>query len=180
MTRKRSRTDRDRRPKTVSITLGERGQTTQDFAVGIGVFILAVAFVFSFLPSILTPFDSTVTGGQTAQADRVADRVVYNLSTETGPENELNGSAYEAFVDDSDGLAERLGLREDETRYDRIDVRLEPLNESESLGEKWAVGDGYDNQSAASSARIVTFEEGSFNDAEPECDPACRLVVRMW
>ncbi|WP_211338349.1 DUF7287 family protein [Haloterrigena salifodinae] len=180
MSRKRTRTDRDRRSKTVSISLRERGQTTQDFAIGIGVFILAVAFVFSFLPSILTPFDSSVSGGQTAQADRVADRVVHNLSTETGPETELNGSAFEEFVDDDEGLSERLGLREDEARYDRIDVRLEPLNESEPLGDEWTVGDGYENQSAASSARIVTFEAGSFTGAAPECDPACRLVVRMW
>ncbi|WP_339104483.1 hypothetical protein [Haloterrigena salinisoli] len=180
MSRNRTRTDRDRRPKTVSISLRERGQTTQDFAIGIGVFILAVAFVFSFLPSILTPFDSSVSGGQTAQADRVADRAVHNLSTEAGPENELDGAAFESFVNDSDGLSERLGLREDHARYDRINVRLEPLNESERLGAEWEVGDGYDNQSAASSARIVTFADGSFDGNEPNCDPACRLVVRMW
>ena len=181
MIRNRNRTrtdgDRGRRPKTVSISLRERGQTTQDFAVGIGVFILAVAFVFSFLPSILTPVDSSVTSGQTAQADRVADRVVHNLSTETGPENELDGEKFDEFVADDDGLAERLGLREGEVRYDRINVSLERLNESEQLGEDWAVGNEYENQSAAGSARIVTFEGGAGPD---ECDPACRLVVRMW
>ncbi|NUC73101.1 hypothetical protein HTZ84_12390 [Haloterrigena sp. SYSU A558-1] len=173
MSRTRTRTDRDRRPKTVSISLRERGQTTQDFAIGIGVFILAVAFVFSFLPSILTPFDSSVSGGQTAQADRVADRAVHDLSTESGPETEL-----ERFFDEDDDLSERLGLREDETRYDRIDVRLEPLNESEPLGDDWTVGDGYDNQSAASSARIVTFADGT--GPTDGCEPACRLVVRVW
>ena len=177
MTRKRTRTerDRDRRPKTVSISLGERGQTTQDFAVGIGVFILAVAFVFSFLPSILTPFDSSVSGGQTAQADRVADRIVYDLSTETGPETELDGDEFRELDDDE--LADRFGLREDQARYDRINVTLEPLNRSASLGGEWTVGDEYDNESAASSARIVSFDADTGPD---ECEPACRLVVRMW
>ena len=177
MSRKRTPTERDRHPKTVSISLGERGQTTQDFAVGIGVFILAVAFVFSFLPSILTPFDSSVSGGQTAQADRVADRVVHEVSTEDGPETELDGDEFEAFVADDAGLADRVGIREDQARYDRINVSLEPLNESRQLGDDWSVGDEYDDQSAASSARIVTFA----GDRGPaECDPACRLVVRMW
>ena len=44
------RRDRRRRTITISTPLEDRGQTTQDFAIGIGVFILAVAFVFSFLP----------------------------------------------------------------------------------------------------------------------------------
>ncbi|WP_224332170.1 DUF7287 family protein [Haloprofundus halobius] len=52
-----------------------RAQTTIDFAIGAGVFLLAVAFVVAFVPSMLSPFAD---GGQedTVVADRVASQLV--------------------------------------------------------------------------------------------------------
>ncbi|WP_224447166.1 DUF7287 family protein [Haloprofundus salilacus] len=52
-----------------------RAQTTIDFAIGAGVFLLAVAFVIAFIPSMLSPFAG---GGQedTVVADRVASNLV--------------------------------------------------------------------------------------------------------
>jgi hypothetical protein len=52
-----------------------RAQTTLDFAVGVSVFLLAVVFVFTFVPGILEPFEA---GPQeeTAVADRVASQLV--------------------------------------------------------------------------------------------------------
>ncbi|ELY44459.1 DUF7287 family protein [Natronorubrum sulfidifaciens] len=172
MSRKRtqngSKRTRGRRQRTVSLSLRDRGQTTQDFAVGIGVFILAVAFVFSFLPTILTPFDSSVSGGQTAQADRIADRLVHNLSDSDTSPNAINDTAF----NETDGeLEDRVGLR---TAGDQVSVQIEQLNESETVNDM-VIGDQYNGQSAASSARIVTLDDN------PEgCETACRLVVRVW
>ena len=156
----------------MSLSLRDRGQTTQDFIVGIGVFILAVAFVFSFLPTMLTPFDSSTSGGQTAQADRIADRVVHNLSTDTANEIEWDVS----HLEDGEDRAEELGLRTNanEDPIERVNVSLQSLNESTTV-EGFGFGPEYDDQSAASSARIVTVEDGP-----DKCDPACRLVVRIW
>ncbi|MXV63994.1 hypothetical protein GS429_18385 [Natronorubrum sp. JWXQ-INN-674] len=187
MTRERTKHSRGRRrehrPHTVSVSLRDRGQTTQDFAVGIGVFILAVAFVFSFLPTILTPFDSTVSGGETAQADRIADRLVHNLSAEDSPSpNEIDGERFRKdFASDDDNLTESLGLRASDSpdiRYDRINVTIEHLNGTSVTDEaEWSAGDRYDGQSAASSARIVAVDHEEF----PKNDqPAYRLVVRVW
>ncbi|SDJ93840.1 hypothetical protein SAMN04515672_1895 [Natronorubrum texcoconense] len=155
----------------MSLSLRDRGQTTQDFIVGIGVFILAVAFVFSFLPTMLTPFDSSTSGGQTAQADRVADRLVHNLSD--GTANEIDGNQLENY-DDDHNVSKALGLRtnQDGDPIQRVNVSLQPLNESTTVK---GFGPEYDDQSAASSARIVTVEDGP-----DDCDPACRLVVRIW
>ena len=52
-----------------------RAQTTLDFAIGMSVFLLAVVFVFTFVPGILEPFEE---GPQeeTAVADRVASQLV--------------------------------------------------------------------------------------------------------
>ncbi|WP_137289645.1 DUF7287 family protein [Natronorubrum halophilum] len=169
MAREQHRHGCGRRRRTVSISLRERGQTTHDFVVGIGVFILAVAFVFSFLPTILTPFDSSVSGGQTAQADRIADRLVHNLSDADTSPNTINGDAF----NDTDGeLEDRVGLR---TAGDRVNVSIEHLNESGPVNDEWTIGVEYNNQSAASSARIVTFEDGG-----PDERVAYRLVVRAW
>ncbi|MFC6767584.1 DUF7287 family protein [Natrinema soli] len=176
--RKEERT-RVRRPRTINVSLAERGQTTQDFAIGIGVFLLAIAFVFSFLPSVVTPFDSSVSGAETAQADRIADRIVHNASTDTP--NELNSSAFnESYT--GPNLAAQLGLRangpdSDDTVYDNVNVSVVPINGSvpvkDTNGEKLAGGEHYSDQPAASAARIVTTNTDI-------CTPACRLVVRVW
>lgn len=168
--RNRSRT---RRQRTVSISLQSRGQTTQDFAIGIGVFILAIAFVFSFLPTILTPFDSSASGGQTAQADRIADHIVND--SEDGNELEWDDTAAEYNGMDNSDFADEFGLREsDGIVYDRVNVTLEDL-EGDYTNDL-AVGDDYDGESAASSSRIVSVDD---TENGPECD-TCRLVVRVW
>lgn len=45
-----------------------RGQTTMDFAVGVSVFLLVVAFVVAFVPGIFEPFEGT---DRTQTADRL-------------------------------------------------------------------------------------------------------------
>ncbi len=51
-----------------------RGQTTLDFAIAMGVFLLTVAFVFTFIPSVTAPF---IDGGQEqpAAADRIGSHL---------------------------------------------------------------------------------------------------------
>ncbi|WP_152040687.1 DUF7287 family protein [Salinigranum salinum] len=54
----------------------ERGQTTIDFAVGATLFLLTMAFVFTFVPVMFQPF-------ATSQSDPlVADRVANRLATD--------------------------------------------------------------------------------------------------
>ncbi|WP_254523233.1 DUF7287 family protein [Natrinema caseinilyticum] len=166
----------DQRHATVSISLGDRGQTTQDFAIGIGIFLLAIAFVFSFLPSVITPFDSGVDGAETAQADRIADLVVHNLSTSTGTANQINETDFTARYSNPN-LSAELGLRasdSDDVVYDRVNVTVETFQGAAVDTTTLSGGDAYENESAASAARIVTLENSS------KCDPACRLVVRVW
>ena len=56
---------------------GERAQLTIDFAVAAGTFLLAVAFVFAFVPGMLSPFE----GGQSQSL--VADRAASQLAEGT-------------------------------------------------------------------------------------------------
>ena len=169
--------DQDRtrahQPRTISMSRLERGQTTQDFVVGIGVFLLAIAFVFSFFPALVTPYDSSVGGAETAQADRIADRIVHNASTETP--NELSKDKFQTYTNET--LTSEVGLRSsDGTAIDNVNVTVTNISNEETVTptSNWTGGENYANQSAASSARIVTIDDPS------ECDPACRLIVKVW
>ncbi|MFC5278721.1 hypothetical protein ACFPM1_08140 [Halorubrum rubrum] len=71
--------DRSRRDAAAGeIRRGDRGQTQIDFAVGAGVFLIALAFVVAFVPTLFEPFAA----GETASplvADRIAAGTVDSL-----------------------------------------------------------------------------------------------------
>jgi len=52
-----------------------RAQTTIDFAIGISLFLVVVAFVLAFVPTIFTPFETTEGPG-------TADRIATSLATD--------------------------------------------------------------------------------------------------
>ncbi|MDG5761606.1 hypothetical protein QA600_19955 [Natronococcus sp. A-GB1] len=153
-----------------------RGQTTQDFVVGIGVFLLAVALVFAAIPSIATPADP-VGDAERGQADRIADRLVAEFATH----NELDG---DRLVDElgADGIEHRSELEggpadEVGVRLERLDgTALERADGSPVLEAETAP---YEGQPAASSTRLVALE-GSFELESGANEPASRLVVRVW
>ena len=173
MTGKRNRT------KTVSISLSDRGQTTQDFAVGIGLFLLAMAFVFAYVPTLVTPFSTPVGGAETAQADRIAATLVDDLSEDTDGTNELNLTELENLAEEGDPIKD-LGLRSVETddgqsvAIDRVNVTIHSLDESAGGDLPVTVGPEYDDGQATSSASRIVTVEGE------DCEPACRLTVRVW
>ncbi|MFC3957420.1 DUF7287 family protein [Halovivax cerinus] len=157
----------------------DRAQTVQDFAVGIGIFLLAVAFVFTFVPTIITPFEDAG-GADAAQADRIAATIVEDAST-SGPTNELDWSEFDGGTydeDSSEDLADELGLRVTDsgnaiTRVNITLVEIETVAHSNPTVRAGG-GDDYDDQVGASATRIVT------TDSISNCDPACQLVVRVW
>ena len=101
--------------------LGDRAQTTIDFAVGISVFLLAVAFVFAILPGTLDPLLDSAQE-ETVAVDRVADHLAKQaLATPSNP-YVLNLACTTYFFGgpsasdcgfSGDNLHDRLGLRDD-------------------------------------------------------------------
>ncbi|MFP9059391.1 hypothetical protein ACLI4R_02535 [Natrialbaceae archaeon A-chndr2] len=162
--------NRGRRPRTVSVSLDSRGQTTQDFAVGIGIFLLAVAFVFSYVPTLITPFSAS-TAPDSAQADRIATDIVANYSTDTA--NELNATMLDERDDSS---IDEFGIRQslDGTPIDRVNVTIESFDGDHS----YAFGSEYSGQPSGTATRVITLDDPS--ELGLECDPACRLTVRVW
>ena len=126
--------------------------------------MLAVAFVFAFIPTVITPFGDAG-GAETAQADRIAATILADADS-TEPNNLTDA------VDSFDGkneseLAAAFGLR---TAGAGINVTVSTLDGGEQLHASAAT---YDGQAGASATRIVTTDD-------PECDPACKLTVRVW
>ncbi|MGM0398031.1 MAG: DUF7287 family protein [Halobacteriota archaeon] len=100
------------RPADDRATEARRGQTTLDFVLAIGVFVVAVAFVFGFVPGMVDPFTQDQAEGQVA--DRVADAVVDDLTDGVDVPSELNETKTVAFFDGTADLADRAGV---DSRY---------------------------------------------------------------
>lgn len=81
-----------------------RGQTPVDFALGIGLFLLTIAFVFAFLPSIFAPFEGG-SGELLVLADRSADHLAGDLLVDDpAAPAALNSTCVAGFFD-ADGSA---------------------------------------------------------------------------
>lgn len=188
-------------------TADDRAQTVQDFAIGASVFLLTIAFVFAFIPTLFTPFESNVAPGLDSQADRVSDAIVAEGSIQNKPNWMTDDTAQEAIIPNENGgdagEAEDLQIKYGLPSTSQINVTVTPMSPDEddnivqdstltgALGlsdDKWAAGDTYRGRPAATVSRIIVIE-----DVE-ECDPtedadiaepgiqgkACRLTIRIW
>jgi hypothetical protein len=162
----------------------DRAQTIQDFAVGASVFLLTVSFVFAFVPSLFTPFTSSVDPGAPMQADRVSDQIINDTQIDERPNYlRVTGGSYsltDLFTDDSDGLQDRYRLpstSQINVTLSQVDGDGSPVDLSPG-GPTAATGNQYNNRPAASLTRIVGVP------GVTPCDPAqgntCRLTVRIW
>jgi hypothetical protein len=159
----------------------DRGQTTQDFAIGISLFLLTALFVFVFVPTIFTPFDPGVAPGSQQQADRIAATMVDEYSIEDRG-NWLN-SSFETVVGygsgagpfDASDLQQRYGTED----FRLINVTLRHANGT-AISTVEGAGTGYDGQQAASVSRLVVVP--SIEECSPGGSPGmvCKLTVRVW
>jgi len=85
-----------------------RGQTVIDFAIAMGVFLVAVAFVFTFIPSLTTPF---VEGNQdtSVTADRVASHLAEGALGDPADPFVVDEGCAEVFFDASTDVESVLG-----------------------------------------------------------------------
>lgn len=155
-----------------------RAQTAHDFALGMGVFLLTVAFVFSTLPTLGAAFEERTTDQRTPRAGRLAATLLHELSAGEGP-GRLDPTRTATFfrTNASGGaLREFLGLG------DRWGVNVSVRNASgvvhvpDAGGDDVALaaGDAAGDRPTATRVRVVSFADGT------ACRPACRLVVRGW
>jgi hypothetical protein len=151
--------------------MNERGQTLNDYALGMGVFVLAVTITFAVIPSVFAPFTAPIESDQSVQANRVADQVLDDMTVD-GTQNTIDDSkANSDFFDgsggvDADTLRDRYGL----SLTSQINVTLVW---DDDPGDRVEVGEEYGDRPVASAVRVVV-------GYEDKCSPTCRLIVRVW
>lgn len=96
------------------LTATNRGQSTFDFAIGIGIFIVVVTFVLSFVPGMLQPFESNSQQHSVA-ADRAAERLAGGTLADPRSPGILHRECTVVFFEDeaADGSDADLGENTD-------------------------------------------------------------------
>jgi len=163
----------------------DRGQTVQDFAIGASVFLLTIAFVFAFIPTLFTPFEDNIAPGLESQASRTAAAIVDNGSID-GRQNWMTESSAQSAID-TGGSGADLQNTYDLPETSQVNVTVTPMSPDDATvvsdsGVDYASGDTFRDRPAATVSRIVVIQ------GVPECDPttnpdagmACRLTVRIW
>jgi hypothetical protein len=149
----------------------DRAQTQQDFAIGISVFLLAMVFVFAYLPTALTTADAEVEQ-HSYVAERLSSSLLANLTVE-GSETQLNGTRTRRFFlsHESGGDIER-NYTVGSTR--QVNVTLETLQGltvdfGGATSTPATAGDEYSDRVAATTTRIVQLGTTRY-----------RFAVRVW
>lgn len=157
-----------------------RAQTTTDFAVGMGLFLLTIVVVVGFLPSVFEPFE-TRTGPNAIAADRSADRLADDLLARA-PERPavLNDTCTASFFDTTDSnppgcrydadaadLTAALGVRS----FTNVNVTIRNESGVRLLdGTKLAAGsEPYEGADVVTARRTVLVGGNT-----------SRLVVKVW
>jgi hypothetical protein len=156
-----------------------RGQTLQDFTLGVTLFIVTVTFVLGIFPGYLSPFTTGVTGAERAQADQVARSMLLNLSTADGG-NTVNATRLHTVLNQSqEQLRGQFGL----PKTAGVNITVVSLNGTKMVrldrsGDSLATVQGRNNQTAGTVARVVSFRNNT--KYRPRCNPGCRLVIKVW
>lgn len=169
----------------------DRGQTLQDYLLGVSILLVAVIFTVGYLPSVFDSYDSPTDGVIAEQADRAAVYLVDNYSVE-GKANVLKhdqpGGIHRTLSTAAGIAALRdnasLNTATDRRRPPNVNIELVNTSTLEGPGEltaavesgrTYSYGQTYRNQSAARAIRVVRLA----NDPGI-CTPTCWLVVRAW
>ena len=141
----------------------ERGQTVIDFAIAMGVFLVAVTFVFSFIPSLTTPF---VEGNQdtSVTADRVASHLAEGALGDPADPFVLDQDCTEAFFDTSATIPSDCGY-DGSSLYERVGVDGDRLNVNVTIEQV--------DPDASGDARFRTVCTDSNGDISHEDEASC-------
>lgn len=143
----------------------ERGQTAHDYLIGVTVMLLTLAGTFALVPGLFTPFQEPVAGDEQTMADRLADDLVEQHQMPRRSNTIKSGSLDTALEDDNfENTLARSGIPRS-----GINVNVTVDGGNLDGGDPYTTDEG----AAATSIRIVRFDTDV-------CDPACRLIVRVW
>jgi len=160
----------------------QRGQSTLDFALGISVFLIAVVFIFLFIPDLTGPFYTPGEDGDTIQSERTANHLVSTVlasDEDSSHTTTLDPACTEHFFAKTDP-PDHCGF-DDTTMYDsgklqstalgldqRTAVQIELLYQNGTVRDE--VG-----EAPPSSGNIAQWTRLVSVSGEPH-----KLLVRVW
>ncbi|MFB6185032.1 MAG: hypothetical protein ABEI96_10795 [Haloarculaceae archaeon] len=148
----------------------DKGQTTQDYVIGISLVLLTLTGVFLVVPGIFNPFADPVDSTDRTMADSVATTLIREYQVD-GTKRTLEYAALKGTLDDDDAFADVVTAAGVPPRR-RVSVVV--LTDAGST-IRYDAPNRYDGNSAtALTIRVVDFTD------DGRCDAACRLVVRVW
>lgn len=169
--------------------MARRGQTTQDYVVGISIVLLTVAGVFAFVPAVFDTTEDAVERNAYTQAEALGDHLV-EMHTAEGTDRQIAYGRLEETLTGLDRDIERdtaspvlasAGIRQDGGEIRRVNVTVTPgvLNDTRPVA---AAGDPYvragtnTTETAATVTRFVHLGNVS------RCGDSglCQLTVRVW
>jgi hypothetical protein len=148
--------------------MNERGQTANDYLIGIIIVLVTIVAVFGYFPSIFDPFEDPIGSDERAMADNLADEVIAN-NTVAGTQQTLNQTAFETELENNVTLKQRAGIK----KWRQINVTIE------KPGTVLIRGDDDDNFAQATVPAATTVRFVRLAD-HPECNDGCYLIVRVW
>lgn len=188
--------------------IGDRGQTTQDFAIGTSVLLLTIIGAFVYIQTGgLSVYQEPTAGVDQPQADRIASYLVQNYSV-AGEPNTLR------YDDSSDAI--NVTLEDDQTdplnpsnRPKKLstlinksgtnvasDRRTDPIVNVSIVNGTTLEGGELTHAVDGSGTTAEQLAWGEYRRAEPvtstrvvrlanddntpQCTPTCWLVVRVW
>ena len=170
----------------------DRAQTTLDFAIAMGVFLLAIAFVFTFIPSLVAPF----IGGsqdQSATADRVASHLSEGALGDPNKPFVVDQECATVFFNEStddDDIPERCGysggtLHERVGMTDRLHVRVEILQVDAGVSDDARFRQVCDDNGTIThegvndcqGPGVVTYQSGESSTPDDSVTVARRIVT---
>ena len=177
------------------MTEQDRAQTPLDFAIAMGIFLLAVTFVFTFIPSLTAPFIDD-DQDKSATADRVASHLAEGALGDPADPFVINDTCVEVFFNEStnnshipsncgysgDNLSERVGVDTDRLQ---VNVTIEQVNATATSDDPFdrfrtvcteTVGGNVDHE-GNSSCNGVEFAVGETADADDSVVVARRIVT---
>ncbi|PSP97674.1 hypothetical protein BRC84_00860 [Halobacteriales archaeon QS_1_68_44] len=176
----------------------DRAQTPLDFAIAMGIFLLTVTFVFTFIPSLTAPFIDD-DQDKSATADRVASHLAEGALGDPGDPFVVNDSCAEVFFDEStvdsdihpncgfsdngDGdydLGERVGVDTDRLQVNVTVEQIDPDAAGDARFRTVCIDDGNGEVSHAGNTSVTCNEKfavGETADADDSVVVARRIVT---
>lgn len=167
----------------------DRGQTVIDFAVGAGVFLIAVGIVFAFVPTMFEPF-STAAGSSPVVADRTADHLTGSMvAADPASPSVLSAACTAAFFGSNEtlGNAADCGFNASNATTDLLGVGDRDVNVTvRNLSASPTTGPPVDRSVDGVEYRLTRGTDGLASEVTVSSRVVLiegdryRLVVKVW